>query len=293
MDQRELGTIAAIRIVVGMMLRVGRPLARLTRYPVCLYYLLFFPKARKASRDYLARVLPREPTLRDIFQHFMAFATIAMDRFFLLKERYDLFNIELHGEDVLKEVLERGQGCLLLGAHIGSFEVLRALGTTNQIEVAVVMYQENARMVNRVAKAINPALAESIISLGHFDSMLKVQERLERSQWVGILGDRALTKESQTRVPFLGDTAAFSTATFQISLALKRPVIFMVGLYRGGNRYDLHFEKLLDPISVGRADRAEAIDQAVRAYVQRLEWCCKEAPYNWFNFYDFWDHSEP
>src|SRR5262249_7218173 len=157
---------------------------------VCLYFLLFSVKSRTASRNYLARVLGRPVRLADLFRHYFAFATVALDRFFLLKDRYELFATEVHGRYVLDEIHAHGQGCLLLGAHFGSFEILRALGTAHQIEVALVMYEDNARMVNSVARAINPALADLVIPLGRFDSMFKVYERLQHSAWVGVLGDR-------------------------------------------------------------------------------------------------------
>jgi len=59
-------------------------------------------------------------------------------------------------------------------------------------------------------------------------------------------------------------------------------------LYRGGSRYDVHFERLADFGAVGRRDRGAAIEQALRQYAERMEHYCRLAPYNWFNFYDFW-----
>jgi predicted LPLAT superfamily acyltransferase len=291
LEQPERGSIIGIRIVVGIALSLGRPVARLVLCPVCLYFLLFSIKSRRASRKYLARVLGRSPRFADLFRHYFTFATVALDRFFLLKNRRELFETRIHGEDVLHQTLARGEGCLLLGAHLGSFEILHALGTANQIEVGLVMYEDNARMINTVAKAINPALADRVIALGRFDSLFQVQERLQRSAWVGMLGDRALSKEGQVPVPFLGEDAFFPTAPFRIALLLKRPVVLMLGLYRGGNRYELYFERLFDSAEVDRSSRAAAIEEALRLYVQRLEHYCRQAPYNWFNFYDFWNSS--
>jgi predicted LPLAT superfamily acyltransferase len=289
LQQRERGSVAAIRLLVGFAGLVGRPVARLALMPVCAYFLVFSVRARSASRNYLSRVLGRRPTAGELFQHYFTFATVALDRMFLLKERYDLFDLRLHGEEVMEHLRTAGRGCLLLGAHLGSFEVLRAMGTARQVSVALVMYEDNARMVGTVAKAINPALADNVIALGRFDSMLKVQERLQHSDWVGLLGDRALDEDGQLQVPFLGGLAGFSTAPFRIALMLKRPVVLMLGLYRGGNCYDLYFEKLFDPDAVGRAQREALIEQAVRTYAARLEHHCRDAPYNWFNFYDFWN----
>jgi len=289
LEQPERGTTLALRLMVALALLLGRRVARLVLVAPTLHFLIFADQARVASRNYLQRVLVQPVSFRELFRHYYTFATVALDRFFLLKQRYQLFETRLHGEDLLEEILNAGQGCLLLGAHMGSFEILRALGTTNRIEVAVVMYEENARMVNTLARAINPELAKCIIPLGRFDSMLKVQERLQGNQWVGILGDRTLdAADAMQEVTFLGETAALPTAPFRIALMLKRPVVLMLGLYRGGNRYELYFEKLFDPVGVERTERASAVEKAVRLYATRLEHYCREAPYNWFNFYDFW-----
>jgi predicted LPLAT superfamily acyltransferase len=291
LGQRERGSIIAIRLLVAVALLLGRRVARLVLYPVCFYFLISASTPRAASRRYLSKVLGRAPRFSDSFRHFFAFGAVGLDRVYLLKDRVELFQAEIFGEDVLLDVTHGGQGCFLLGAHLGSFEVLRAFGSAKHLRVGLVMYEENVRMVNTVLKAINPALAEDVISLGRFDSMLKVEERLRQSQWVGMLGDRALDEEAQLRISFLGEDAGFPTAPFRLALMLKRPVVLMAGLYRGGNRYEMHFEKLFEPRDVERADRADAIERAVRLYAQRLEHYCSQAPYNWFNFYDFWTGS--
>jgi len=155
----------------------------------------------------------------------------------------------------------------------------------------MLMYEDNARMANTVAKAVNPALPQRIIGLGRFDSMFKLYDRLQNNAWVGILGDRVLPNGEQMPAPFFGESALFPTSPYRIALMLKRPVLFMTGLYRGGNRYELHFEKLFDAQAVPRHARARVIEQALRRYAARLEHYCREAPYNWFNFYDFWESA--
>ena len=291
LNQRERGSIFAIRLIVGIALLLGRPVARLLLYPICLYFLLSSAKPRAASRKYLSKVLSHPPRFADQFRHYYAFAAVALDRVFLLKDRVDLFETRIHGEDQLLRVTARGQGCFLLGAHLGSFEVLHAFGKSKNLQIGLVMYEDNARMLNTAVKAINPALAESIIGLGRFDSMLKVYERLHDSDWVGMLGDRALDREAQMRVPFLGEDASFPTAPFRLAQMLKRPVVLMVGIYRGGNCYEMYFETLFDPDGVDRTNREQRIAEAVHLYAQRLEHYCREAPCNWFNFYDFWPES--
>jgi predicted LPLAT superfamily acyltransferase len=285
----ERSNRAMLRLMTWMSLRLGRAPARFVLAGISLYFLLFTPAAKAASRAYLRRALGREPRLADLFRHFHSFASTVHDRVFLLNARFDLLQVEVHGEDVIKEVLAAGRGAFLMGAHMGSFEVVRAIGRQQPgLRVAMVMYEENARKLNAALAAINPVAVQDIIPLGQIDSMLRVQACLDEGMVLGVLGDRTLGGDPTLRIPFLGADAEFPLGPMRLAAMLKRPVLFMSGLYLGGNRYAIHFERLADFRDVERPGRDAAIQSAVVAYAACLERHCRAAPYNWFNFFDFW-----
>lgn len=287
--QAERGALPLIRIFVWIAQRLGRPAARLFLYPICAYYLAAAATPRRASRAYLARVLGRRPGLADLFRHYFWFAACVLDRVYLLNDRMDLFDIRVRGEEIVLEVLRGGGGCILLGAHFGSFEVIRALGRRQpDLRVSLVMYEENARKIRAAINAINPRLAMDVIGLGSSQSMIAVGERLDQGHFVGMLADRGIDGEDEARYPFLGEPAAFPQGAFRMAVLLQRPVVLMFGIYRGGRRYEVCFERLADPADAGPRRRGEQVDWAMRRYAERLEHYCREEPYNWFNFYDFW-----
>jgi len=292
LDARERSNIFAIQILVWIARFLGRRAARVVLVPVATYFLIFGGRARTASRDYLARVTGRKPTLRDVFLHFYTFGTVALDRVYFLSDQWSLFDIRLHGEELLIEQIGRNNGCFLLGAHIGSFECLRTLGRRRSVTVNLVMFEQNANRVARVTRAINPELEQDVIALGTPESMLRVIEQLDKGAWVGMLGDRAISESGMVRVPFLDGTALFPAAPFRIAALTGRSVILMLGLYRGKNRYDLHFEELIESAVLPRDKRDQIVEQWIRLYASRLEHYCREAPFNWFNFYDFWSSDE-
>lgn len=278
-----------LRVMTWISLRLGRTPARFVLAGISLYFLLFAPAAKAASRAYLRRALDREPSVADLFRHFHSFASTIHDRLFLLNGRFDLFQLEVHGEDVVQEVLAAGRGAILLGAHMGSFEVVRAIGRRQPgLRVVMVMYEENARKLNAALAAINPAAVQDIIPLGQLDSMLRVQACLDQGMVLGVLSDRTLGGDATLRVPFLGADAEFPVGPMRLAAMLKRPVLFMSGLYLGGNRYAIHFERLADFSELERSGRDAAVQSAVTAYAACLERHCRAAPYNWFNFFDFW-----
>jgi predicted LPLAT superfamily acyltransferase len=283
-----------LRLMTWISLRLGRAPARFVLAGISLYFLLFAPAAKAASRAYLRRALAREPRLADLFRHFHSFASTIHDRVFLLNGRFDLFQVEVQGQAVIDEVLAAGRGAILMGAHMGSFEAVRAIGRRQPgLRVAMVMYEENARKLNAALAAINPAAVQDIIPLGQLDSMLRVQDCLDEGMALGLLGDRTLGGDPTVRVPFLGADAEFPVGPMRLAAMLRRPVLFMSGLYLGGNRYAIHFERLADFSDVERAGRDAAIQSAVAAYAACLERHCRAAPCNWFNFFDFWRPRMP
>lgn len=287
-SRRERGAVPMIRLIVWIALRIGRPAARLLLFPICLYFLAFSIASRNASRRYLARVLQRQPGIADIFRHYHAFASCLLDRVFFLNDQLHLFDLDIHGAEIVDNIVASGSGCLLLGAHLGSFEATRAVGRQRPgLRISLVMYEENARKIGSVLNAINPALAMDVISLGRSGSMIEVGRRLEQGHLVGLLADRSLGDEGCARFPFLGSSASFPLGPFRMAALLGRPVVLMVGLYRGGRRYEVFFEPLIDASDLAGGSMPAA-DEAMRRYVERLEHYCREAPYNWFNFYDFW-----
>jgi len=285
----ERSNTLALRAIVAIALTLGRRAARLLLYPVCVYFLLFSPSARAASTKYLRKVLGHEPGLADAFRHCHTFAATLLDRVFLFNDQYARFDVRVHGEEILRGMKADGRGCFLMGAHMGSFEIIRALGRLNtQVRISLVMYAENARKFNSVLAAVNPKLALQVIELGKVDSMLKVERALERGEIVGMLGDRTFRDEGTAAFRFLGEAANFPTGPFRVAAMLQRPLVLMFGLYRGGNRYEIHFERLVDAWPASRVERKRTVAEAQREYVTRLEHHCRDAPYNWYNFYDFW-----
>jgi predicted LPLAT superfamily acyltransferase len=156
------------------------------------------------------------------------------------------------------------------------------------LRVIMAMYEENANRVNAQLAAINPAAALDVVPLGHMDTMLKIHACLDQGAFVGVLGDRTFGSEGGEIVEFLGAPARLPVGALRAAAALRRPVVFMVGLYRGGNRYHVAFEPLADFSSIPHGGRQAALQEAVTRYASLLEKYCRSDPYNWFNFYDFW-----
>jgi predicted LPLAT superfamily acyltransferase len=286
-EHGERGTSFALRLLRFAALRLGRRVIRPLLYPLALYFTLTSSTTRRVSREYLARVLPAAPRFRDVLRHVFSFASISLDRVFLLTGSYP-FRIEGHyGPGALETA--RGHAALLFVAHFGSFEVMRVGALqTHELPLRIVLDVNIGRRFMAALAELNPGIAAGIIDSSRVELVLKVREALEAGAVVGLMVDRARAGEKTVEVNFLGGIAHFPASPWLLAAALKVPVLTVFGVWRGGDRYEAHVELLADTVELPRANRDAVLRARVQDYADRLAARVRAAPYNWLNFFDFW-----
>ncbi len=288
-SQPERSSAFWISLIRWIALHLGRPVTRLLLHPITLYFFLFSSHARRASRQYLRRSLDHKPTVVDQFRHIHSFASTILDRVYLLTGQEHLLDIHIHDADIPHTKVAAGQGCILLGSHLGSFELLRALAVhTHHFPLKVLMYADHNETITRILDVLSPEVANTVIPLGRPETLLQVKESLDQGFLIGILGDRVAENDRQMKCEFLGAPATFPTGPLLLAVTLNVPVILFYGLYQKGRRYDIHFELLTEAPNVERANRQPKIENLTCHYAKRLAHYTRQAPYNWFNFYEFW-----
>jgi predicted LPLAT superfamily acyltransferase len=291
--QDERGSTVLIRLIAWIALKVGYRAGRLLLYPICLYFLVFSVTARRASADYLLRSLRRSPGMGDLFRHYFCFAATILDRPYFLTGRFDSYDIRIHGEEVLKGLVESGQGGILMGAHIGSFEVLRCLAyRQGDIDLKIMMHTETTQRIGRILNELNPEFSRDVIELGRPDSVIRAHKCISDGGFVGILADRNTKGEKCVPVRFLGTEALFPVGPAMLAAVAQCPIIAFFPIYRGGRRYDIYFERLCERVPADYRRNPETLQMLVAKFAGLMEVRCGDAPYNWFNFFDFWKDNE-
>jgi predicted LPLAT superfamily acyltransferase len=290
-DRPEGGGPVAMWLIRAIALRGGRPIGRLMLYPITLYFYLRRAPERLASRQYLQRVFGRPATVRQVFRHMHSYAATSLDRIFLLAHGEQAFDIDIEGLDVLEHYVALGRGIMMLGSHQGSFEALRAIGARRPaIPVRVVLDKQKTPAMTQLLEELAPEVGSLVIDAAQDGASiaLAMAEACRQGHVVAMLADRAREHETLRSADLLGSPAPFPVSPWLLAHTLKVPVVLCFGIYLGGNRYRLIFEDFSDRIEIPRHSRAPALDALLTRYAQRLEHYIREAPYNWFNFYDFW-----
>jgi predicted LPLAT superfamily acyltransferase len=294
-ERPEGGTAFGYRLMSALAMLCGRTAARLLLFPITLYFLIRRGPERRASRAYLRQVNGSKAKLWHVARHIHCFAAVTLDRAFLLSERFKRFDIRVFGHDEMRRAWARHRGVLIFGSHLGSFDALRVLAEMrSDVKLRVVIDIEQNPALSKILNSFNPELAKSIINARQegTTTALAIKEALDEGALVTLLVDRARPGNQTTLVDFLGRSAPFPTGPWQLAAALKVPVVLCFGLYLGGNRYDLHFEPFSDSLAMDRADRQAALQGVIQRFADRLAHYARLAPYNWFNFYDFWHRND-
>jgi len=199
---------------------------------------------------------------------------------------------EVIGREHYDRLLTPTRGAIVVGAHLGSFDALRALADRDRRTVNVLMYTEHAPRINAVFRALSPDIALRVIQVER-DSMgtvLQIRSCIERGEIVAMLGDRVEPADRGRTVPvtLLGGRIEIPEAPYLLAGLLECPLFFMVALRERGPRYRVFAEVLADRVEFPRGEREKRIRELAAAYAGRLEHYLLRAPYQWFNFYDVW-----
>lgn len=289
----EIGNNSALRAIVWISRSCGRGFAQFLMWPTALYFFMRRGPERRASRLYLNRVLGRPASAWHVYRHIHCFSATILDRLFLFSERFRRFDIRAHGLPELDRALEGGKGVLLIGSHLGSFDALRVLSLERpEVKVRIVLDVEHSQKLSQFLNALNPALAASIINARDAGpaAAIAIKQALDENAIVALLADRGQPNNPTQPANFLGFAAPFPLSPWLLASVVKTPVMLAFGLYRGGNRYDLHFEMFADCLTIDRNRRAEVLSEILQRFADRLAHYARLAPYNWFNFYDFWNN---
>jgi len=301
-DVREGGAVAGLWVMYALHRVAGRLLVRAMLYPVVACCWLAYPAARRASKEYLANLqhatgaLGREPGARETMRHFLSFADTLLDKMLAVGGRYRFDKLAFVGRAALEAQMNSGRGALLVTAHVGCLEMCQALADAPHLKLTVLVHTLHAQRFNAVLERLAPGRAVRLLQVTEMTPATAVllARRIEAGEFVAIAGDRVPVRAGRANsvnVPFLGRLAPFPTGAYVMASLLKCPLV-MMGCIRTGDAHEIVFERIADEVFLPRADRLSACAAYATDFAQRLERLLVRAPYEWFNFYSFWDQPD-
>jgi predicted LPLAT superfamily acyltransferase len=295
----EVGSLAALRAMNALYWTFGRRFALPILYPIAAYFYLRYPRVRAASRDYRAALAAAsgEPApAGGGFRHVLEFAVQLFDRMVSWGDSFDRMKMEKSRSVALLELARSGRGGILVGAHLGSFDLLRLVADRHEVRVNVLMYTAHADRINEFFARLDPRSRVRVLAIDpdSVQTAFAVRRCVEQGEFVGILADRVPPggRGRSECARFLGREAAFPTAPFELAALLGCPLLLCLCLRTGDAAYEAIAHTLYAGGRAAPGERAGRARELLEAYVRELESWCRRAPNQWFNFYDFWQSGE-
>jgi len=293
----ERGTYLGLSLLAFLYRVTGRYGCLAALLPIALYFNLTGAAERHASRDFLRRAyrakgVEYEPGWFDTFKHSFGFARKTVDTFAAWLGSIDPSAIDAADKQEPDRLAQSGQGILLIVSHLGNIDISRALlDNAQRSRIKVLVHTVHAENFARVLRRFRPnAMAETIqVTDMNPGIMITLREAIERGDWVAVAGDRTPVRGDDriSMAPFLGSDAPFPQGPYILAHLLECPVYLMFCLRRDGV-YRLYFELFAERIRLPRRDRQAALGMWAASYARRLESFCLIDPFQWYNFFDFW-----
>jgi predicted LPLAT superfamily acyltransferase/GT2 family glycosyltransferase len=280
---------------------IGERAALCLLYPIVAYFFLTSSRARNASLDYLRKLHVIQgsnhpaPNRRDVFRHMLAFAQSGLDKLSAWMGKTEDIHYDFPGHAEYEKLVNSGQGAVFICSHLGNLDMSRGLAHKFKItKINAVVFSDHARRFHEMLTKVNPGYNINLIQVSHFgmETAIHLKNKINNGEMLFIVGDRTPPAENGrvSLVNFLGHPAAFAQGPMILAYLLECPVYLFFCLRKNG-KYHIYLEKFADKIDLPRKERPIKLKTYLQQYADRLEAHCLKAPYQWFNFFDFWHHE--
>jgi len=261
---------------------------------VALYYFFF---ARNRSIVYYFKHIHGQRGLslqRSILRNYVLLGEVLIDKIsFLVKPRSG-FDFDFDGEEHLRAMVAGGQGGLLIGAHMGNWEVAGNLLERLHTKVNVLMLDAEHERIKALLAAHHVVRKFNVIPISSdFSHLEAIKAALGRNELVVMHGDRFVEGNGVVGLPFLGKEARFPVGPLYMASKFRVPVSFVFTMKEGPTKYHFYASRPRIFAYPARVKTRQAeLAAMVRTYVDELERMVRKYPEQWFNYYPFWEEEE-
>jgi predicted LPLAT superfamily acyltransferase len=275
----------------AMLLLFGQTGAYLLLRPVIACYLVGSRRIRRNAGYYLHRRFPGHGAgalWLDTYRLLLSFGQVLVDRGWLGLRRGARLEGELVGAGELRALIGKGQGVVLLTAHVGNWQTALAHIRGLEAPINSLMHYEEEAVAKHYFDLRGGALPFKIIkSDGFMGGMIESTAALQRGEVVTIMGDR-YAGGPYSEVTFLGDKVRFPAAAYSLAAATGAPVAVLLAAKTGHRQYLIRLWDVFYPAAGERSRRQADLAGWCARYAKSLEAYVRAHPYQWYNFFDFW-----
>lgn len=282
------GGVLGYSIFIYLIRTLGVRAAYLLLMFVVIYFIPFAPRSTKALWSFYRTHLgySRWESFLAIPRHYYRFGQTLIDKVAINNGRESDYKFSFENFSQFEELLKKGEGLILIGAHVGSWEMGSLFFKEYGKRIHVVMYDAEyqkikellARNSRKQEFKVLPVLPDSL------ESIIRIKSALDSNDIVCFQGDRFMPGQPVLTHQFLGEEARFPAGPFKIAAKMDVNVVFYFAIREPHRGYSFRF--MIPEKAENRKDRES---RYFNSFCINLEETVKMYPEQWFNFYEFWN----
>ncbi len=284
------GGVAGHRIFIFILKNFGIRFTYLFLHFVVTYFVLFSAKSRKPIFHYFHKILGygKFKSFRYVYKNNYMLGQVLIDKVAMLAGYFSKFTFDFEGEENIRK-MAAGEGGLLIGAHIGNWEIAGQLLERIDTKVHILMLEAEHEKIKQLLDNVMTKRTMHIIPIkDDLSHLILMKKALENNEIITMHADRFLEGAKTVTKTFLGYPAKFPEGPFYLAVKYNKPVIFVSAEKETATHYHLSATKAYYP-DIKTSSPKEIIDQLLDLYIRNLEKILADYPEQWFNYYYFWE----
>ncbi len=284
-EGKSKGTPLGYRIFVGILRYLGLwPAYALLAFVAFYYFLFSWTSTGHIYRFFRRRMhysVPRSVAM--VYWNYLMLGQSLIDKVAILSGLSAKFTSRSNGAENIEHMAAAKRGAIMLGAHLGNWEIAGHFISRYDTVVNVLMYDGEHEHIKALMDAVTGGKKFNVIPIREdLSHVYLMSEALMRGETICMHADRYVAGARAQAVEFMGEEALFPTGPFQLVKALKAPYTYVYGVKTGPTHYEFYARP---PKEVGDFPDLHAM---MKDYVKDLEGMVNKNPSQWFNYYDFW-----
>ncbi|NCC09488.1 MAG: acyltransferase [Bacteroidia bacterium] len=277
------------RFFIGLIRFGGLTVAYTFLALVVVYFVPFAPRATQSTWRYARRILGynRFKSVVLLFKNYYRLGQILIDKVALGLGMRKKYQFRFENYQPFLDVLNADTGVIMIGAHVGNWEIGVPFFNTYSRKINIVMYDAEHEKIKELLKKNGKTQEFKVIPVNqdNLTHVFKINEALNQKEYVCFQGDRSVNEEKTLRTSFMGQEAHFPMGPFLLAAKMKVPVVFYFAMREPHQTYRFHF--FIPELGVNTKEK-RAEQALLEAYAHTLENLMLRYPEQWFNYYEFW-----
>ncbi|WP_340115067.1 LpxL/LpxP family acyltransferase [Maribellus mangrovi] len=290
---KSKGTPLGYKIFILLIQKTGLGISYFLLHFVAFYFFLFSKKEKAHILHYFQEIHQFNYWKSQLYayRNFNSFGISLLDKTAFLSGASSSLSFDFEGEKYLQKLAQEGQGAIIVGAHVGNWEIAGQLMDRINVRTNIIMKRNERAEIKDVLEKSEVLRKMNIIDVGDdFNYLFEIKSALDKNEFVILLGDRFIDGSKTSEYNFLGRKAKFPIGPFYLSVKFKKPVIFTFATKESRKHYHFYAsEPIYNTSRVPANNINERIDFLIEEYIKNLERIVLKYPEQWYNFYKFWE----